>query len=582
MNYIYENNRTFREDEKGNRELLANFIAHITKETRYVDGRTTQTVLTIEATKPHTDKDATEPIKLPPVEVLAEDFPTLGWVLPNWGVQAVVRPGSGIKDDLRTAIQLDSNPEIKTIHKHLGWAKINGKRVYLHAKGAVGAKGNDKTIEVKLPTELQRYELDDSTDPIQAIVATLALSKIAPPEVTWPLLAATFAPLFGPVDFAIHLSGRTGTFKSELMSLFQSHYGPGMDARHLPGSWSSTPNALEAQAFLAANAPFVVDDFVPTGSAWQQRAYQQNADKIIRAQGNQAGRARLTDTSNLQTTMYPRGVILSTGEDTPEGHSVRARMLILELTPGDIAVDKLSAAQANRDKYPTTTTKLIQHMAATDPCIDARCQVVRNANLTIGHTRTPPMLGRLAGTIEYVIDWAKDMKAIAPAAAVRLKAEAVQAILEAGNKQAQYLEATDPTDMFSAALRHVLAAGLGHLRTMNGGIPEKAEILGWTAEKSMGELATWKSHGPVVGWVNWVNDELFVDLTSGYNIIRKAGGNEITLTKQTMLKRLKDAGLILRSDDARQRNSIRITAEQHTRQVIALALSTTLEITEKP
>ena len=44
--------------------------------------------------------------------------------------------------------------------------------------------------------------------------------------------------------------------------------------------------------------------------------------------GNQAGRARLTDTSNLQQTFYPRGVIFSTGEDTPEGHSVRARMMI--------------------------------------------------------------------------------------------------------------------------------------------------------------------------------------------------------------------------------------------------------------
>ena len=40
-----------------------------------------------------------------------------------------------------------------------------------------------------------------------------------------------------------------------------------MDARHLPGSWSSTGNALEGLAFSAKDVLLVVDDFAPTGSA---------------------------------------------------------------------------------------------------------------------------------------------------------------------------------------------------------------------------------------------------------------------------------------------------------------------------
>ena len=42
-----------------------------------------------------------------------------------------------------------------------------------------------------------------------------------------------------------------GTFKTELAALAQQHYGAGLDARHLPGSWSSMGNSLEALAFAA-------------------------------------------------------------------------------------------------------------------------------------------------------------------------------------------------------------------------------------------------------------------------------------------------------------------------------------------
>ena len=42
--------------------------------------------------------------------------------------------------------------------------------------------------------------------------------------------------------------------KTELAALAQQHFGPGMDARHLPASWSSTGNAIEGLAFAAKDA----------------------------------------------------------------------------------------------------------------------------------------------------------------------------------------------------------------------------------------------------------------------------------------------------------------------------------------
>lgn len=575
---------SWRIDDEGQREVMANFVAEITQEVHTLDGINRTVTLTIEGYQANPeDKDGTmEPIKLPPVTVDAESFAGLSWVMPGWGVRAVIRPGTSIKDDLRTFIQMRSKPKITTIYKHLGWTDIGKNRTYLHAGGGINKNGNNPNVIVRLPFELSRYDLTTKVEPVAGVKATLDLLNLTRKDVTWPLLAGTLTPLFGAVDFGLHVSGRTGTFKSELMSLFQSHYGAGMDARHLPGSWSSTANALEAQAFLAANAAFVIDDFVPTGTSWQVRAYQQTADKIIRAQGNQAGRARLTDMSDLRQTMYPRGIILSTGEDTPEGHSVRARLLIMEMSPGDIEADRLTEAQQDRTFYPATVAGLVQFLAANPVDLTPRVEELRKEYVGIGHSRTPSMLARLVATSEYFLDWCREIGAISDGEFASKRREAKEAIEKAGSEQQQYLEDADPVDQFRAAIRQAIAAGLGHFRTTNGGIPMHAELLGWTVERSSGEMPMYRSRGPAIGWVKWDDDEMYLDITVGYNVVKKVAGNEMTLSKQTMFKRLKDAGALLRADEARQRNTIRITAENHPRNVLCLSLSQTLDMKEKP
>lgn len=579
MKYEAVQGRSFRDDDKGP-ELMANFVAFITTETRIVDGVSSRTVLTVTGVMPPPgDLTAeTELVKLPPVEVDTEEFASMSWVVPNWGVRCVIRPGGGVKDDLRTMIQLQSNPEVRTVYRQTGWTGRGNSRMYLHVGGAITARGNDPSVSVRLPVELQRFDLSAKVEPKDAVRASLLLLDVVRHDVSWPLLAATLTPLYGQCDFAMHVTGRTGSFKSELLSLFQSHYGPTMDARHLPGSWSSTPNAIEALAFYACNAAFVLDDFVPAGTSWQQRAYQQAADKIIRAQGNQAGRARLSDTSNLQQTMFPRGVILSTGEDTPEGHSVRARMLISELSAGEIDADDLTAAQKRRPLYCGTVAWLAQVLAGTPHDLSPRIEELRAAYRGIGHSRTPGMLGRLVATAEHFLATAAEHGLIGAGDARSLAKDAKDSIELAGGRQQSFLEDADPVDVFNAAVRQVFAAGLGHVKTLNGGVPAKAEMLGWSRESATGEMATFRSRGPCIGWASVPKDELFIDVTLGYKIIQKAAGNDLALSKQTLFKRLKDAGVLTRADEARSRNTIRVTAENHPRQVLCLSLSTTLQL----
>lgn len=591
MNYEVIGMGMYRRDDEGNAEQMSNFVAEITEETHFVDGtETTKTELTIEGSYAvqvgDPPKDEVRSFK--PAVINATEFASMGWVMPLWGVKAVIRPGTSIKDDLRAAIQIRSKPKVRTIYKHTGWARISEKRNgYLHAGGAITSSGNEPSVNVALPPEMMLYDLRTEVKPAEAVAATLDLMKLGPPEIMYPILAATLTPLFGPVDFAAHVTGRTGTYKSEVMSLFQSHYGPGMDARHLPGSWSSTGNALEAQAYIAKNAAFVVDDFIPSGTSWQVRQFQSTADKIIRAQGNQAGRARLTDVSSLQTTLYPRGIVLSTGEDTPEGHSVRARMLIMELSPGDITPERLTAAQANRHKYVGTVAALAQVLAARTELmhqIVARTAEWRTFLQTVGHSRTPAMLGRLIATLELFLTLALEQKWIGKAEHKKHTLAGTNAIKAIGETQARFLEEMDPVDTFLAAIRQVVGTGGGHFRTLAGGIPKFAGQLGWTELRDDnggdGNPGQFKSRGPTLGWVIPRDNELLLDITAGYNIVKKAAGNDLSFTKQTMLKRLKEAGTLTRSDETRERNTVRVTAEGHTRTAIALVLSDVLDTTE--
>src|SRR5205807_451402 len=123
------------------------------------------------------------------------------------------------------------------------------------------------------------------------------------------------------------------------------HFGTTMTRLNLPGAWSSTGNALEALAFHAKDVLLVIDDFAPQGSSTDVARYHAAADRVFRAAGNHAGRGRLDSTTKLREPKPPRALILSTGEDVPRGQSVRARLLILELSKNCVGAGDLTGRQ---------------------------------------------------------------------------------------------------------------------------------------------------------------------------------------------------------------------------------------------
>ena len=328
-------------------EALASFDARIAAQVLEDDGVDASRLLEIRAVL----RDRTRTFTIP-----SSQFAAMNWPLEHIGTDAIVYAGFGKKDHLRVAIQsLSGTVPERRVYTHTGWRQIDGQWVYLHAGGAVGAQGSTEGVDVRLPEVLSGFRLPIppvADGLVLAIKCSLRLLEVAPAEVAVPLFCSIWAGAVIPADYSVQLTGPTGTGKTAIAALIQQHFGPDLDARHLPGSWSSTANALEGLAFAAKDAVLVVDDFAPGGSTTDIARGHRDADRLLRAQGNRSGRQRMRADSSLRAAKPPRGLILSTGEDVPRGESLRSRMVIVEVGPHDVSWDVLTDCQTDARSRP--------------------------------------------------------------------------------------------------------------------------------------------------------------------------------------------------------------------------------------
>src|SRR5207237_1059993 len=81
-----------------------------------------------------------------------------------------------------------------------------------------------------------------------------------------------------------------------------------------------------------------------------------------------AGRARMNSDLTLRAVYRPRALLISTGEQLPDGQSVLARLVTVEVRRPDIAMDSLNRAQAERAQYGSAMAGYIAWLA---PQLDA-------------------------------------------------------------------------------------------------------------------------------------------------------------------------------------------------------------------
>ena len=524
-------------------------------------------------------------------------FGSMNWPTEHLGATAVTYAGMGIRDHARVAIQLLSGevPE-RVVYAHTGWREIDGEWLYLHAGGAIGPVGTIGPLpegrETHLEGALARYLLPDPPSGAElqtAVRASLCLLDLAPDRLTVPLLAATYRAVLGVTDASLHLAGPTGAFKTELAALAQQHFGAAMDSRNLPGSWSSTANLLEAVAFAAKDALFVVDDFAPAGSPADVLRIHRDADRLLRAAGNGAGRGRMRADTSLRPAKPPRGLIVSTGEDVPRGQSLRARMLVLDIGPDDIDVKRLTACQADAvaGVYAAAMAGFIRSVASRYSEIQSglRSEMVRlRARAGSGsHRRTPEIVANLAIGIEAFLRFAESVGSIGSDEHQTLSARCWTALVEAAAGQAEHQAGADPVARFVELLRGAINSGRSHVAGGDGSAPSNAGAWGWRSESVGGEgfdREVWRPGRDRIGWV--VDGDLFLDPEASFAAAQSMGrdvGDPLVVQPRTLHRRLHQAGA-LASVDERGRLTVRRTLAGARRTVLHISASLLIEASQ--
>ncbi|HKP53209.1 MAG TPA: DUF927 domain-containing protein [Chloroflexia bacterium] len=590
---------------------LTNFTAHIVGELEEDDGIETNLSFQIYAKAEEREKC---------FRISPQGFEAMTWPMEQLGARAVLLPGPGVKDHVRAAIQLLSGAPLRTrAYKHTGWREITpGEWAYLHGGGAIGlaettgpagatvpiseASARSTLPVMHLANDLAKFVLPEPPT-IEAsriaIQASLALLRLGPEVVCYPLFAAIWRAACGfqVPDFSIHLAGPSGVFKSELAALAQQHFGAGMNARNLPGTWSSTENALEAIAFAAKDALLVIDDYVPSGPSREVQRLHLRSDRVLRAQGNNSGRQRMRADGSLRPTRMPRGLIISTGEDTPPGQSLRGRMLILEITKGDIPVDRLTLCQkdAANGLYAQALSAFLSWLAPRweEERSNWRARVERirdeimnrNYNTQHQHRRTPEIASNLGGGWMLFLQFARDAGVLSYGEVEDLGHRGLAALMQVANQQVHQQAVSEPAIRFGELLAAALASGKAHVANTRGGRPSNALAWGWRtatslevldevrAESSGNRHMDWQPQGTRIGWVDEASEALYLIPDSAYNVARRLGeegGEGLTVTSHTLWKRLRDKGILLSVDRARETLTIRRVLEGTQRQVLHL------------
>jgi hypothetical protein len=503
----------------------------------------------------------------------ARDFPNMAWPAEHLGVRAVVHAGSTIRDHARAAIQLLSDKVVeRRVFTHTGWIHDSDAWWFLHGGGAIGAADAPHAFEVKLPELLAPLQLPSppgADELVSAVRATMEVLRVAPLRVTVPLLCATHRAPLGNTDFSLYLVGPSGAGKSELAALAQQHFGAGFDRLHLPGSWSSTANANEALAFTAKDALLTIDDFAPGGTPQDVARLHREADRLIRAQGNRAGRQRMRADTSLRPAKPPRGLFLITGEDVPRLPSVRARMAIIELRPDDLDWARLTDCQADADGglFATAMAGYLRFCAARYEEIQRRrVEEIRKfrdaAHHSEQHRRTATVVAQLAFGGKILLEFWEFSGAISSVRAAQLFDEWWRVLGEAAADQQIHQASSDPVQRFLELLRAALASGQAHVAYRDGTEPPNRRAWGWQGierQTNEGPVTEWRPQGARIGWIE--DDDLLLEPEAAFTVAQRGArdqGDGFSISPRTLRQRLAERRLLRSTDEGRARGTLTV------------------------
>lgn len=469
--YTIENGRICFQKVQDHQDIsvpLCNFTAHVTEEITRDDGMEANKYFRVQG---HSSNGQF----LPEIEVPADKFAGLNWVVGEWGMKAIIGAGQNSKDRLREAIQLMSqDAQHRHVYTHTGWRHHDRQDIYLSQGGAIGAEN----VDVDLDSQLKRYFLP-APDPDRTQAAVQAsidyIYILSDPHVSIPLWASMYlAPLADAIDlaFTVWLVGPSGSFKSTLTGLLLNHFGD-FDQNHLPASWQDTANLLQKLLFLCKDAPLVIDDWAPGQDHSKARELETKAEHVIRSQGNRQGRGRMNKDTSTRGNYTPRGLLLTSGEQTPSGHSHTARIFTVPLERNQVDLNLLTEAQRNRAQYRYAMAAYIawlqpnwmdRKMEIRRRFAELRADILEKAESQNIHPRLPDVIAMLQLGLNMGAQFALEVGAISQETHDVMCTDGLQCFIDLAAEQGGRVEEERPARRFVEALQASMNMGQCFLR----------------------------------------------------------------------------------------------------------------------
>lgn len=254
------------------------------------------------------------------------------------------------------------------IFNSCGWQLINGKPCYIYADGAIGSEvpnvfGNPLFHICFDASKVGSLTIFNDVKKMLSITHDPKISSTLFLFLHTSVLASLFESAKFPVKFLLGIMGQTNSRKTSLalavLRLFNT------DSPTPEVSFSSTPGGLEIIMSQYADAPLIIDDYMPATNRSRQNITDNKFDDITRRAGDRTIKHRMADFSDDKNVNdYPaRGCYIITGEQMHGVQSALARTVVVNLTKSEVRNDVLQFYQDHVEIIPTHLVDFIQYIA---------------------------------------------------------------------------------------------------------------------------------------------------------------------------------------------------------------------------
>lgn len=537
---------------------ISNFLPIIDEQIIYSNGKDVTTEYLVHGYLLDTKKELSK------IRLTKKELESFNFVLnSDWKIDAIICAGGGNKDKLREVAQIVSKNFMKVtkIFSHTGFIRDNGKLNYLYHNGIIGESEN---IRVDLSNDkLQQYCFTQNEFDIkESLQTSYSIMKLANPKIAISLMSITYlAPLTSLLaskginaDLILWVEGKTGTRKSSLAAIMQSHFGD-FDRNSFPCSFRDTLNSIEKKAFITKDTLNVIDDFNPESYSSTK---QNIAEKIFAMYGDRAGRDRMSqDGKTLRSPYVARGQCIVTAESFPNvAESRLARCLVVDIKPNDIDLQKLSFLQTNKEKLAYSMQQYIKWVITNEDKVLTKAVEMKN-KLNIEnqdnsvHGRVNESVNVLYIGMAIYLDFLQDNQVITKEMAESTLSLTLTTLNGVAKEQMQDVETSNPVNMFFNGVTQLYVTDKIHFRDFNS--PTQARYFG----THIGYIDKKKNGANEQGSYLFFPDILYSEIVKFY----RSQNINFPISKASLWKYLDTEGYLYKPKGADRRTVRRIIPE---------------------